>query len=461
MKILKQPMFVAIVLVIASGCDSLLDLEPSQSISNATAYETSEAVQTALIGAYDGLSDDDLYGGSYIYFADLVGQDGDVFWSGTFEQPEEAFQKNFTTENSFVSQAWTESYDAINRTNNILANLGVVDDSDRDRIEGEAKFIRGTIYFELARVFGKAWNDGDPSANLAVPLIIDPTDAITEESFVSRASVQAIYQQAISDLTDAQNLLEPLGTDNGFFANTYAASAILSRVYRQQGNWTGARDEASRVIESGNYSLVANYVGAFANSVNTNEDIFAIQVTGQDGANDMNTFYAPSEDGGRGDVDILQVHLDKYEAGDERLDQFYQDGNGVVRTSKWQNSVDGNISVARLAEMYLTRAEANLILGETVGDTPANDLNTVRGRVGLPPNLAPTVDDVRDERFLELAFEGHFLHELKLREGTITGNDADPNNDISWDANELVYPVPQRERDANPNLSQNPGYGDG
>lgn len=451
MKIFKQLTLVAAVLIVAIGCDSLLDLEPKQSVSSETAYETSEAVETALIGAYDGLADDDLYGGSYLYLADLLGQDGDVFWSGTFEQPEEAFNKNFRTNNSFVSAVWTESYDAINRVNNVLANLDVLDDDIRDRIEGEAKFIRGIIYFELVRVFGKAWNDGDPSSNLGVPIILDPTESITEESLVSRNSVEEVYQQAISDLSDAKNLLPPA---NGIFADSYAASAILSRVYRQQGNWTSARDEANRVIEDGSFSLVDTYVEAFANSSNTSEDIFAIQVTSQDGDNDLNLFYAPDQDGGRGDVDILQVHLDKYEAGDERLDQFYQDANTVLRTAKWENSVDGNISVVRLAEMYLTRAEGNIILGETVGDTPANDLNTVRERVGLTENINPTLEDIRDERFLELAFEGHFLHDLKLWEET------QPNTGLSWDANELVYPVPQRERDANENLTQNDGYGD-
>lgn len=454
MRLFKQSILVAITLLIAVGCDSLLDLEPKQQVSSGSAYETSEAVETALIGAYDGLSDDDQYGGSYLYFADLLGQDGDVLWSGTFEQPEEAFNKNFQTDNSFVGAVWTESYETLNRINNVLANLDVLDSDIRDRVEGEAKFIRGTIYFELVRVFGKAWNDGDPASNLGVPLVLTPTDAITEDSFVSRNTVQEVYQQVITDLTEAKSLLP---TSNSFFANSYAASAILSRVYRQQGNWTGARDEASRVIEESPYSLVPTYVDAFANSNNTNEDIFAIQVTSQDGANDLNLFYAPSEDGGRGDIDIQQAHLDKYEAGDERLDQFYQDGNGVVRTSKWQNSVDGNISVVRLAEMYLTRAEGNLILGEAEPNgttTPAEDLNVVRDRVGLGDNLTPTLEDIRDERFLELAFEGHFLHDLKLREGSQTGSG------LNWDANELVYPIPQRERDANDNLSQNPGYGD-
>lgn len=449
MKKIKYLIPVAIVLTIAMGCDSLLDLEPKQSVESETAIRTAANVQSALIGAYDGLADDDLYGGSYLYLADLYGENGDILWSGTFEQPEEVWLKNINTENSFIEEVWTESFEAINRANNVLANLDLLAEEDVDRVEGEAKFIRGTVYFELARVFGPAWNDGDPAVNEAVPIVLTPTDNISEEDFVSRNTVEEVYEQAITDLTEAKNLLP---TENSFFADTYAASAILSRVYRQQGNWTDARDEANRVIESNQYQLLEDYSDVFARISNSAEDVFAIQVTSQDGANDMNLFYAPDENGGRGDVDIQQIHLDKYEAGDERLDMLVGYG-GVVRSEKWRNSVNGNITVVRLAEMYLTRAEANLILVEAVGDTPANDLNMVRNRVGLGDNLAPTVEDIRDERFLELAFEGHWIHDLKLREGSTQG--------LNWDANELVYPVPQRERDANSSLSQNDGYGEG
>jgi hypothetical protein len=61
-----------------------------------------------------------------------------------------------------------------------------------------------------------------------------------------------------------------------------------------------------------------------------------------------------------------------------------------------------------------------------------------------------TVDDVLRQRRLELAFEGNLLHDLK-RTGRSVGS-------LSFDANELVYPVPQRECDANPEITQNPGY---
>lgn len=441
-------------LLLVTSCDSILDTEPRQEISEELALTTSANVEAVLVGAYNELGDDDVWGGRMMMLPDLLGVqtgNGDMTWSGTFEQPRQVFFKNIRVDNDFIASTWSEAYEVINIANNVLSALDVVDEDKRNRVEGEALFLRGALYFELARLFGKAWNDGDPASNPAVPLVLQPTREINEESEVPRNTVQEVYGQAIGDLQSAKSLLPE---DNGVFASRYAAAAMLARIYLQQQEYDAARSEANEVIESGAFSLVDDYSGVFNNSnANTGEDIFALQITTQDGDNDLNTFYAADLDGGRGDIEINQVHLDKYEAGDERLDLFYTDPTtGDTRTGKWQNQF-GNIPVLRLAEMYLIRAEANLQEGTpyTGPNTPTEDLNVIRGRAGLVDLGAATLQDIWDERFLELAFEGHFLHDLKRSEGTV--------GTTSWNDNALVYPVPQRERDANGNLTQNPGYG--
>ncbi len=106
--------------------------------------------------------------------------------------------------------------------------------------------------------------------------------------------------------------------------------------------------------------------------------------------------------------------------------------------------------------MYLTRAEANLRAGTTLGATPLEDVNRIRERADLDPLAAVTVDDVLRERRLELDFEGQLLHDLKRTGRTITTIDgALPATNPRF-----VYPIPQREIDANPALQgqQNPYY---
>lgn len=430
------------------SCDGILDTEPKQEISEGLALDTPDNVKAVLVGAYNQLGDGDVWGGLMQMQPDLLADEGDVNWTGTYEQPRQIFLKEIQANNSFVADAWLDAYATINTVNGVLSAIDVVNEEDRGRVQGEALFIRGSLYFELARLFGKAWNDGDPSGNLAVPLVTTYTTSIGEESEIPRNTVQEVYSQAISDLTEAKNLLPET---NDMYATTYAASAILARIYLQQGNYSSAAEEANRVIESGEFALVPSYADIFNNvNTNTSEDIFAMQVTTQDGANSLNTFYASEANAGRGDIEIQDQHLNKYESGDERLDLFYTDEEGT-RSGKWQEQY-GNVNIIRLAEMYLIRAESNFRTGTQVGpNTPGQDLSMVRNRVGLADNLNPSLQDILDERYLELAFEGHFLHDKKRLEQDV--------GSLSWSSPKLVYPIPLREINANGVLTQNDGYG--
>jgi hypothetical protein len=303
------------------------------------------------------------------------------------------------------------------------------------------------IYFNLLKLYALPYSAGNVGTNLGVPIITTPTGVITEENEISRETVEAGYQQVLSDLEAAENLLP---ATNGFFASAPVAAAILSRVHLQMGEYDLARQAANRVIESGNYSLTTTYADAFNRTSNSSEDIFSMQVSEQDGANSMNLFYASSEFGGRGDIGILAAHIALYEPGDDRLNLFYSSN---TRTGKWQNQF-GNVGVVRLAEMYLTRAEANFREGTPyVGDDPINDLNRIRDRVNLPLYNTPSefdLDDILLERKLELMFEGQLLHDLKRTQRSV-GN-------ISFDSGQITYPIPQREIDVNPNLVQNDYY---
>jgi hypothetical protein len=295
----------------------------------------------------------------------------------------------------------------------------------------------------LLKLYGKPFSDGNAASNLGVPLVVTPTTGIDASSFVSRNTVAEGYASVISDLTDAEAALPD---DNGGYATSYAAAAFLSRVYLQQGDFANARDAAHRVISSGVFSLTATYAAAFNNQENTSEDIFAIQIDAQDGVHSLNTFFAYPDFGGRGDITITPTHLALYEAGDERLDIISLDG---TVTQKWDDFT-ANIPVIRLGEILLTRAEGISEAGAgSTGATAQGDLDAVRARVGLA-SIPATTASIRAERKLELMFEGQLLHDLKRTQTSI--------GSIAFDANRIVWPIPQREMDSNTNLIQNPGY---
>lgn len=451
---MKKICFIILTLTLGACADDL-NIKPQASLDSSIALSNDANVKKALLGAYDGLSGynanlaapqfGSLWGGDAFMFSELLAADGEISWVGTFNQPREVYGKKMLTNNSFIRNMWTGGYYTINICNNILESIDNVVEDDRDRVKGEALFIRGSVYLELVRFFGQPYSAGNLTTNLGVPIVLKSTQKVDADAYVSRASVDAVYQQILADLTLAETLLPE---ENEVYATKSAAAAILSRTYLGMGQYALARDAANRVIESSLFELTPTYEEAFNNDVNSTEDIFAMQVNEQDGNNNMQLYWSIQIYGGRdGDVSINDKHLDLYENGDERFDLFYE-GNGAIRSGKWKFQFK-IVPVVRLAEMYLTRAEGNFRLGTAVGDTPANDINLIRDRVGLGP-IVPDLDDILLERKLELAHEGSAVHDVKRLKGTADG--------FAYNANAMVFPIPIREINANKNLEQNPGY---
>lgn len=445
-KNIKNWLLVGASVIFMTACDSRLDVKPTQSIDQAAALSTSQDVEVTLVGAYDGLSSTNLYGGAIQYSGDLLGDDAEVRFGGTFSTLDELWRKTMTTTNGQTQSSWLQAYTTINRANNVLAALDKVEAGKKSSVEGEARFIRGLVYFDLVRLWAKAWGDGDNNTNLGVPLVTTPTLIVTEADNRPRATVAAIYAQVIEDLTKAESLLGNI--TNAGFASKNAAQAILARVYLQQGNYAAARDAANKVITSNQFALTPTFEEAFADATNDSEMIFKIIVTDQDGGNDLNTFYAPSTFQGRGDIRIQAKHLALYGATDSRGAFFVRASNNNF-TAKFLDQY-GDVPVVRLAEMYLIRAEANQNLGTSVGATPLSDINLVRSRAEATTLTSVNLNTIIAERKLELAFEGQQVHDakrLKRSIGTFAFND-----------NKLVIPIPQREIDTNKALVQNPGY---
>ncbi len=432
------------------SCNKELDIEPQQNISQENALNSDAKVKKVLNGTYDVVSDGDLWGGDIMLFSELLAANDEISWEGTFNQPDEIWRKEIITTNSFVRDTWLDAYDAINNANNVLSAITIVDAADQDRVKGEALFLRGSMYFELVKLFAQPYSAGNVNTNKGVPIVLTPTKTIDESSYVARSTVEQTYAQIISDLTTAESLLPSY---NDEYANKAVAAGMLSRVYLQMEKFPEARDAANRAItvaEGEGYELAATYIDAFNNTSNSSEDLFAMQVTAQDGTNSMHTYWSIPDYGGRdGDVTIDASHFAFYSAGDERLDLFYI-GAGDYRSGKWKFQYR-NLPVMRLAELYLTRAEANFRVGTTIGATPAQDVSRTRQRAGLSAVGSVTLAGILLERKLELAHEGHTLHDLKRLRNSADG--------FAYNANEMVLPIPQREVDASRGvIIQNDGY---
>lgn len=435
--------------VLLFSCSKKLDLNPTQSVNEDFVYTSDANIKSALNGAYDIVSGGSLLGGDIQMYAELLGADGEISWVGTFNQPEEIYNKAILTTNSFVTATWTEAYRAINVCNGIIANIDKVNESDRNRVKGEALFLRGVMYFELVKLYAQPYSAGNTSANPGVQIILNPTvnGEITAEHKSPRKSVEETYQQVISDLTTAKGLMD---NQIGEYAGKYTAAAELARVYLLMGDFQKAAVEANDVIQNSGASLEPEYSHAFNNTAASSEDIFVLPITAQDGTSDLHTYFSIAQFGARdGDIEIDQTHLDLYQPNDQRLALFYD--NGTVYSGKWLLQYK-YVPLIRLAEMYLIRAESNLRESTDLGEKPVDDYNFVHERAGLAPKASVTLADILLERRLELAHEGQRVHDIKRLKGSADGFD--------YDANEMVFPIPQRDVDAvGPSiLVQNPGY---
>lgn len=433
-----------------AACDDKLDIKPQQAISTEVALSTEQGIKTALIGTYELLAAAPTVTGDVLLNSELLIDAENLYWTGFSEDLSQILDKKIVVSNYAVEFFWVNAYRIVNQANSILNALDAVNETDRQAVAAEARFLRGMVYFNLVNMFARSWGDGSPTANPGVPIVTLPAAQTLTNPVIPRNTVAEVYSFIIEDFSFAK---ESLPSENTVFATSAAAGALLSRVYLMQEKHDLAAAEADQVIESGQYQLLPDFEQVFNQSENTPEDIFAIQVTSQDFFNRLSSFYTGEWEGGQGFIGITEEHLAKYDSTDKRGALFYIDQqNGIRRTGKWRvnSSRDGNVTQIRLAEMYLTRAEGRFRTGDISGATA--DLNIIRNRAGLGEigSSEINLETILNERFLELAFEGHLYRDTKRTRKNV--------GSIPYDDPRFIYPIPQREMDINPALVQNDGY---
>ncbi|MBS1730598.1 MAG: RagB/SusD family nutrient uptake outer membrane protein [Bacteroidetes bacterium] len=457
MKKIKYTAILFITLFSLSNCNKKLDVVPQQNITP-DQITTADDVKALLFGEYSLMQNANGFGERLIFIPDLLADEKQVDFVGTFTNYKDFFTKTQDKQNSIPAGIWSNMYLVLNLSNTVLSKISLIDPSEQDEITGEAEFMRGVALFELVKLFGLPYSAGNISTNPGVPIILDPPKYVYDpaNALVSRASVGDVYVQVLKDLQDAANKLPTSQDDNR--ADQYAAKAFLSQVYMQMGDYVNAATMANDVISSGKYNLVSTFNQAFNNVSNSQEDVFAIQQSAQSNAgtsdNGLTTFYSPAPQG-RGDAQVDAGYKTFFENGDFRK-TYTQSGSSIggfsgKYTLKWADFYKA-VPVIRLAEMYLTRGEANLRKGGAPigGIAPLDDINKVRQRSGATPLLGVTGNDFVEERMRELGFEGDRLWTLKRLQMDVSG--------LLYTDNKLVLPIPQREIEVNSNLVQNPGY---
>ena len=364
-----------------------------------------------------------------------------------------------TTNNTNTNNLWANAYTSIYYINasieGLTASTGLTP-STKSQLLGEVKFLRAFFYFNMVNLYGP------------VPLVT--TIDFSTNGTLARTSTDSIYAQIESDLQASQSLLSAAYPSTGRVRpNQYTAMALLSRVYLYDQKWDSADVYATKVINSGLYSLNHSLPNVFDQT--SNEAIWELfPVVTRIGALEPYLFI-PSHPTSVPNYPISPFLLNSFEPGDQRRSAWIDSNtiSGVTYNYPYKYNTRtyaaGVIpteyyTVLRLSELYLIRSEARL--NETAANLSGaiTDLDSVRNRAGLPNTTAadPTTLSaaILHERQTELFCEwGHRWFDLK-RTGTI--NTVLGAEKTGWQSTSAVFPIPFTQIQANPFLVQNPGY---
>jgi starch-binding outer membrane protein, SusD/RagB family len=470
-------------LLLLPGCGDMLTEAPESFLTPDNFFRTPQDAEAALVSVYTPLIGGPAFK-NWLWQSLDVGSD--IARVNPLEPSIEAHLPGrlaSTAESRNVNGPWGSFYTTITRANVVIDRVSKIsmNPTRKATIEAEARFLRAFSYFYLVRLYGD------------VPLLLTEAHHTAD---VTRAPWENVYEHLIADAQQAANVLPATWDDaNAGRPTRGAALTLLAEVYLTRREWQQAADHAKQVIDLGVYSLYPDYLDAFLPvTENGPEHIFSLQ------ANDVTTdlgsgfvfLYYPRElglDRGGGFSVILptEQHLASYVTGDYRKDVSYwtEGTNALGQRFTFQPHVykfrpsqttsisrgDVNWPIYRYAEVLLMYAEAVNELGQPA--VAVTYLNQIRGRArnadGTPriepaDYAGPLVQDaVREAIFVERNWE--FAHECKrwfdlLRRGEqyfLEKLRADPEA-IDLQPTDMLWPIPQREIDLSPGLTQNPGY---
>jgi len=442
------------------SCKKYVQVDPPATVLvNSTVFENEATATAAILGIYSKMmeSSNNFSQGSQS-FTLLSGLYSDEFNNYFTTSNEIQFYTNsLNSLNARIQSLFKEPYIYIYNANAAIEGLEHsknISSQARSQLEGEAKFIRAFWDFYLVNSFGD------------IPLSITTDYQINDT--LQRTNKTKVYQQIISDLTDAKNLLiGDYSYSNGerIRPNKWAASALLSRVYLYVGDFNNAQTQATSLINLSNvYKLDSNLNNVFLKG--SQEAIWQLKpVVPGFNTFDGNVFILTTNPT---KVAISSYLLNSFEVGDKRKSSwiatrtsgsstYYYPYKYKVKTS---STLTEYLVVLRLSEQYLIRAEARAKLGDLTG--AISDLNIIRNRAGLSPlsnslTVQQILNAVEQENRIEFFAEwGHrWLDMKRLGKADATLSSIKGAN---WQPTDTLFPIPQQAILTNPNLSQNLGY---
>ncbi len=470
--------------------DKLLEPIPESILTTNNAFLSAKDINLGILGVYASLQTKV----QKDYLIMEVPSDNEyVEYYATEPGISEMENLEVSSENNILNNFWKTSYNGIFRANSILHGLDNPENyapGEKEKYEGEARFLRALFYFDLVRVFGD------------VPLVTEPL-SVSDAEQVGRTDQDEVLAIVIEDLRLARSLLPAPDQSDWGRASSGAATAILARVYVYQNKWSDALSTLDEIVNNYDYALVHYFGDLFRVETEQNsEAIFSVPFI--EGTNGQGITYAFAPLGGIYEVidngsRVVRPTWDlhkRYEEGDTRFPVTISEtqllanaspgdepiwypyiNKYIVPTTGTSSGLD--LPVVRLADMILLYSEALYRSGDVMG--ALTQLNRIRERAFQHSGKNYTLDDVGTEdkfmdivlleRRLELAFEnqrwfdlvrtGRFTTELERYEAEYNpGSGQAEIQQNSVQPHMRYFPIPfEQIQLASPGvLNQNEGY---
>lgn len=452
------------------GCKKFVTVPPPvTSLVNTSVYATNSTAASAVTGIFITMAGNSIGGGNY-GISVLSGVSADELKLSA-SSPDNILNHSYINalQSRDYSNLWSDLFNCVYQANSAITGISSsqgVTPSMSQQLIGEAKFIRAFCYFYLVNIYGD------------VPLVLTVDYKIN--ATISRSSKGEVYQQIVADLKDAQSLLTNnyvtpggISTSSRVRPNKGAATALLARAYLYQQKWSNAEAEATTVINDANYNLLTNLNSVFL--ATSKEAVWQLERPNNgfntaDGATFLTTYLNSGGPTGSSPITLQDSLALGFESGDLRKSNWTR--SLIVGSATYYYPFKYKLNqgtpateypvILRLSEQYLIRAEARAQQGNISGGQA--DLNIIRNRVGLSNTSSGTqaslLSAIQKERQFELFTEyGNRWFDLK-RTGTIDPVMTlfTPLKGGTWSTTAQLFPIPFTEIQADPNLTQNPGY---
>ncbi|PUB33477.1 SusD-like starch-binding protein associating with outer membrane [Elizabethkingia sp. YR214] len=434
------------------SCNNVLDVDPQDALDTERVYSSVSNFEKGVLGSYSLYSPEYsvLIGSVMADECRLNSQNNGVNGFGNLLNRWE-----YTSEDDILLKAWKNYYADIYSINLLLENAAKVparNEQERGKqksLVAELYGLRAMVHFELHRNFGAS--DADGNEALTIPYITD-TDVNKKPG---KISLSKFYEYLWLDLERAKDVDETVD----FRMNKNAVTALEARVALYQKNYIVALAKSTQIINQFQLSDISQYENLWKDK-SPSEVVFRLKRS-NDNKLRPNTLWQDYAAGRRFFQPSYKL-MDSYTDSDIRLSNFSKDENAeedLINKYPGNDFSDkvNDIKVFRVSEMYLIRAEANYFLNRK--DASLQDINELRKhRISNGGQLsAIDLDTILNERYLELAYEGHRYYDLKRLKLPVQRLEKDlaaegDQSELSSSNRAYILLIPLKETIVNPNL---------